>query len=166
MTILIRLTSNSFKSKEEICVFIQDFMTYSRYNFKRSNPRNSSKVLTFVCSCISKKINFKDEGDSVNSNEKKSEQLFTDEESKIKIAPTENRINKRKIKRSNLDSCNFRIKFTHDEEKKFYIFDTSSNLSHNHPPEKCRSIEVSNNKFTYLKILQPTFPKKYFYIKK
>ena len=55
-------------------------MTFSKYNFKRINPKSDSKSVTFVCSCISRKINFKDGGESAEANEKNSEEFITDEE--------------------------------------------------------------------------------------
>ena len=52
---------------------------------------------------------------------------------------------KRKVKRVNLDSCKFRIKFLFNESQNFYYLDSASNFQHNHSPggsNSKNSIEV------------------------
>ena len=77
------------------------------------------------------------EGDETYENEM-SEKLVTTEESPLGKGQAI-----RKIKRTNLEACKFRIKFKFDELSNGFRMKTDSNLAHNHAPEDSLSVKVS-----------------------
>ena len=117
-----------FDNFHQICRLIQDFIYISRYNLKRNKISNRN-VLTYVCSCISqKRMNNKPNLNDIEMNNDK----------------TETSSLKRNVKRDNVQSCHFRIRFkkTINTEAHHYVLVLSANLIHNHPPDKSKNKEV------------------------
>jgi hypothetical protein len=112
----------TYKDAEAVCYHIQNYIDISRYNLKRTTNEAHPKRLTFVCSCVCKKI-IKDE-DNMSINES-----MTDSVKK--------RSNNLKgfIKRHNSESCPYRLSFLKSENGEYVLRSRVLN-EHNHPPEK------------------------------
>lgn len=113
------ILEKKFPSAKEVCEIIQNFILVSKYNLKRINSQNYN-LITFCCSCASRKIPLKKKKKSVNN--------LT-----VKNSQNEN-LNKRKIKRINIDGCPFKLKFIYNQEGNFFSFKYSKFLIHNHLP--------------------------------
>lgn len=57
------------------------------------------------------------------------------------------KLRRKKIKRTNIDPCHFRIKFVFSSCTNCLIINTKSNCQHNHPPDKCNNTQVSISPF-------------------
>ena len=123
-------------------------MALSNYNLKRSQNKNNKKAITYVCSCISRKMMKK---------QKYSEQdpFPSEETNENEGTSTEGSLHgfkrkgqqKRKGRRTNIEACSFRLKFKWCEELKTFKFQDDSNLVHNHNPENTCNTKVSLNLF-------------------
>jgi hypothetical protein len=129
----------------------------SRYNFKSIEQGRGTKTLTWVCSCICEKKDWK-------NSQSEGAQEFEDPEEyeNFQIALCEKP--RRKVKRSNTEPCRFRLRFVFSDLG--YSLCQRSHLSHNHAPESCTSFKVRNNDFcdnTFMKLIILTLNIKFYF---
>lgn len=129
---------------ERICYDMQEFINLTRYNLKKCYDDKKPSVLTFVCSCISKKKTKslkKIYNDGFDSSPETRRESFD-------INLTSKKILKRNVKRHNEAPCHFRIKFKKNKKSSSISLKKNANFAHNHEPES-KTLEVINfqNKF-------------------
>ncbi len=132
-----RLFSKNFSDFEEICCYIQRLTILSKYNLKKGSNSENSKSITFVCSCISRKIS--------NPCNPLFEEKIKKSKSGLKNSKTDDKGSKleKKVKRSNVDACLFRIRFKYQKSSSSIGFVKESYAWHNHPPNKNQTVQVS-----------------------
>jgi hypothetical protein len=133
MTLIIgfthRLKNKRYADVECICYDIQEFMDLSRYNLKRTTNKANPDILTFVCSCVSKKTPKRQSSSlstSLSFNSLKG--IFS------KVGQNDGL-----IKRRNFEACDFRINFKRLISGE-YLLRKKFNFNHNHPP--CDGMKV------------------------
>jgi hypothetical protein len=120
-------------------------MADTKFNLKRNHSKNNKKAITFVCSCISRKKGKKFEYDEDSDRlEETLEFDNTEAQRSLQGSRRSRKVSRRKVKRSNLHACRFRLKFKFDENLGVYKLKAGSELKHNHPPEDNSSVKVIN----------------------
>jgi len=130
---------NKFTSIKELCFFMQNYISKTKYNLKRIHLFKKN-IVEFCCSCCNPKkesiIKF-NEDEIINLDL----ESFNENEQKI------NYFNSFKIKRNNIQACNYRIKFIFDKNLFCFKFVNKNNeiknLIHNHNPGIINNKNVS-----------------------
>ena len=133
-----RLLGKKYTDYEEISHDIQRLSVLSKYNLKRGSNSETSKSITFVCSCNSRKIMEPLE----NENLGKYGSIIRRQVPYIpqyRGRPSK----KKQVKRFNIDACNFRIRFKFNKKQNLIEFVKESYNPHNHPPCEKETLEVS-----------------------
>lgn len=150
-----RIFQRKYTNVEDICFDVHNFMILSKYNLKRNQIKENSASITFVCSCISKKLERKNSGqggktsqnsENLEENSENCENFKTNEESLQSNSPDFASPSARGVKRTNIEACKFRLKFSFDSQNKCYRINEDCNITHNHPPAGSKqrmSCEVS-----------------------
>jgi len=133
-----RILGKKYTDNEEISHDIQRLSTISKYNLKRGSNSETSKSITFVCSCNSRK----------NMEPLENEDLGVYGSIIRRQAPyipqsSGRPSRKKKVKRFNIDACNFRIRFKFNKKNNVIEFVKESYNPHNHPPSEKETVEVS-----------------------
>jgi len=133
-----RILGKKYTDYEEISHDIQRLSTISKYNLKRGSNSETSKSITFVCSCNSRKTfgPFQNENFGVYGNILRRQVPYIPQSSG---RPSR----KKKVKRFNIDACNFRIRFKFNKKNNVIEFAKESYNPHNHPPSEKETIQVS-----------------------
>jgi hypothetical protein len=124
-----RLTTSAYLDIETICYDVQLFIDLSKHNLKRISNKANPSTLIFVCSCACKKT-IPEVDILSNSN------IFIDSAKK-----GGNHLSGI-IKRTNFNSCPFRISFKKQSNGEYFM-KKKDKLEHNHDPEstdKVRSV--------------------------
>ena len=141
--LIVSLRSKAYTSIEEICTDVQTLMAITKFNLKRNHSSNNKKAITFVCSCISrkkgKKFEYQDDSDPP---EETLEFDNTEAQGSLQGSRRSRKVSRRKVKRSNLHACRFRLKFKFDERMGVFKLKADSKLTHNHQPEDNSSVKV------------------------
>lgn len=130
--VYVKLLTTFFKSNEEIAIEFDKLTKLDSYKYKKLKLPNLNNF-TYVCS-------------KNNNNSSKSEEEEEGKEGK-------GRINKRKERKSNNQSCNYRLVF--EKDAIFGNFSFRSFQPHNHPPndketdKKTRNIKFSLNQISF-----------------
>jgi hypothetical protein len=119
-------------------------MALTNYNLKRNHCRGNQNGITFVCSCISRKKTKRMESEKDPDPSEETNEFDGSDGSESYLGSLRGkRQQKRKVKRTNLHACRFRLKFKWLDELKAFKMREESNLEHNHEPENSCTTKVS-----------------------
>ena len=125
------MRKKKYKDVQELCSEIQNYIDISKYNLKRATNQVNPATLTFVCSCICKKIVLDHETVNISETEINSQ---SNKKSNLRGL----------VKRYNLEACTYRISFKKLSSGE-YCMKKNKYVIHNHPPDNIDNHKVRFN---------------------
>jgi hypothetical protein len=116
-----------YQDVEEVCYDLQELIDKSGYNLKRTTNKANPAVLTYVCSCVCKKVALR----SSNNTTSACNSYKQDSSGFPQVG--QNGSNVGLIKRTNSQACDFRINFKRLTNGQ-YLLRKKFNFNHNHSP--------------------------------